>query len=80
MIRYTLWRLISAYETIIVIDAILSWVPRGQYGFVDSIRSALDAIVNPFVDLFRRFIPPMGGLDISPMVAILALSLLQRLL
>ena len=80
MIRYTLWRLISAYETIIVIDAILSWVTRGQYGFVDSIRSALDAVVNPFVDLFRRFIPPMGGLDISPMVAILALSLLQRLL
>ena len=31
------------------------------------------------LDLFRRFIPPMGGVDFSPVVAIIALQLVQKL-
>ena len=37
-------------------------------------------LVERYLGLFRRFIPPVMGVDFSPIVAILALSLIERLL
>lgn len=79
MLRYVLWRLLDAYQLIIVVWAIMSWIPMGN-STIESIRSVLDSLVEPYVNIFRRFIPPTGGIDFSPVVALLALSLLQRIL
>ena len=35
-------------------------------------------VVEPYLALFRRFIPPMSGIDFSPIVAIVVLRLVQR--
>lgn len=50
-----------------------------QGGLLQDIAAALDSVCGPWLGLFRRFIPPMGGIDFSPVVAIIALQLVQRL-
>jgi YggT family protein len=63
----------------IVASAILSWLVafnvinlRNQ--FVYTVVRTLEAVTNPVLAPFRRFIPPLGGVDISPIVAILVLQ------
>lgn len=73
-------RLFDIYGWLIVIWCILSWVPRTGSGFFEDLRAAISTLVEPFVGLFRRLIPPVMGVDFSPVVAILALSLVERLL
>ena len=48
-----------------------------QGGLLQDIAAVLDSVCGPWLNLFRRFIPPMGGIDFSPVVAIIAL--VQRL-
>ena len=79
-IAVLLQRLIDIYGWVIVIWCILSWVPRTGSGFFEDLRAAIATLVEPFIGLFRRFIPPVMGVDFSPVVAILALSLIERLL
>lgn len=79
-IAVLLQRLIDIYGWVIVIWCILSWVPRTGLGLFEDIRGALGMLVEPYLGLFRRFIPPVMGVDFSPIVAILALSLIERLL
>ena len=78
-----LLRLISAYELLIVADAILSWVPSSAGSWVYDVRRALATLTDPFVGIFRNLIPSVGGsgmrVDFSPLVAIVALQLLRRL-
>lgn len=50
-----------------------------QGGLLRDIAAVLDSVCSPWLNLFRRFIPPMGGIDFSPVVAIIALQLVQRL-
>ena len=81
-LMFVLYRLIDFYELLILAECILSWFPVG--GIVGDIYQALQRIVDPFVDIFRRLIPSVGGsgmrLDFSPMIAIIALDLLKRLI
>lgn len=71
-------RLFNIYEVLIVVWCLMSWIPmRG--GLLDDIRGAIGILVEPYLGLFRRFIPPLGGVDFSPVVAILALGIIERL-
>jgi YggT family protein len=57
--------------------AILSWVdPRGQWG----ISRILADVTEPLIAPIRRIIPPIGMIDISFIVAILLIQVLERLL
>lgn len=73
-------RLFDIYGWLIVIWCILSWVPRTGSGFFDDLCAAISTLVEPFIGIFRRFIPPVLGVDFSPVVAILVLSIIERLL
>lgn len=66
------------YGTLIVIYIVMSWFPIR--GVVGDIYRALGAIVEPYLNIFRRFIPPIGAIDIAPMVAYLVLMLIGNLL
>jgi YggT family protein len=67
------------YLVLIFIRVLLSWVPRMPYNRV--LRGAVTFVeetTDPYLNLFRRFIPPIGGrLDISPIVAIIVLSVVS---
>ena len=53
----------------------MSWVPSiKESGFGQMISK----ITDPYLDIFRRFIPPIGMIDISPIVAIFTLSLASQ--
>ena len=61
---------------IILIQIVISWIaPNSYHPIVTLIRQLGDPIMAPF----RRLIPPVGGLDFSPMIAILVIHILQIL-
>lgn len=54
-----------------------SWVPQlSQYRFMHFIAYYTD----PYLNLFRRIIPPLGMFDLSPIVAFLCLNFAQNIL
>ena len=66
--------LIVVYFVLILIRILLSWLPRVPYNrFLDMAITFVQDVTNPYLNLFRRFIPPVrlggGGLDLSPIVA-----------
>ena len=73
-------RLIDFYKIVIIVWCILSWIPMRTEGVMADVARAIDSLVSPYINLFRRFIPPFGGLDFSPILAIVVLELLQRLI
>ena len=60
---------------IVIITAIMSWV--NPYA---PLAPVLNALARPFLAPFQRFIPPLGGVDLSPIVLIIVLQLLLSLL
>ena len=67
------------YFILIIIRIFLSWLPNIDWFSQPfaGIRSATD----PLLNLFRGIIPPIGGvLDISPVIAIILLQIVQGLL
>ena len=63
----------------IIIAAVLSWlvafdVINLRNRFVYNVSRFLDAVTRPVLAPFQRFIPPLGGVDISPVVAIIVLQ------
>lgn len=65
------------YEYAILAYILLSWFPKFRENFIGDF---LKTICEPFLSLFRKIIPPIGVLDISPIVAFFVLGLLQRLI
>lgn len=76
---YILARLIYVYILVIVVWAMLSWFGT-RNKFVRDLRKFLGVIVEPYVGLFKKIIPPAGMMDFSPFVAILVLYALSWLL
>ncbi|MGX7419474.1 YggT family protein [Carnobacterium gallinarum] len=72
---YVIARLINAYQGIMVVYILLSWLP-GAYD--SKFGQLLSKICEPYLSIFRRFIPPLGGIDFSPIIAFFALNLIQR--
>ncbi|MBU8907094.1 YggT family protein [Desertibacillus haloalkaliphilus] len=63
--------LLQLYSYMIIAYILMSWFPNARES---SIGQFLGSIVEPYLAPFRKFIPPLGMIDISPIVAILALS------
>lgn len=69
--------LINIFLFAVIARAVLSWVSPGAYNPATSI---LYSLTNPLLNACRRIIPDLGGLDLSPLIAILALQLAKMLL
>lgn len=65
-----LTQLISIYSWALIIYILLSWFPNARES---AIGQFLARICEPYLDPFRKIIPPIGMIDISPIVAILVL-------
>ena len=75
-------RIIDVYFYILIINIILSWliafnVLNTYNRFVSMILYATQRLTNPLLNPIRRFLPNLGGLDISPIVLILLLFFIQ---
>jgi len=66
------------YSALIFAYVILSWI-RLPYA-LNWLQRFLYDVCEPYIRIFRRLLPPVGALDLSPLVAILALYLLRLLI
>jgi uncharacterized protein YggT (Ycf19 family) len=76
--------LFTVYIILIFVNILISWIPRMPYN--RALRAVLDFVTeatNPYLGLFRRFLPPIGGggfaLDLSPVIGIFVLLIAQAL-
>ncbi len=76
---------LNLYVWVIIASAIFSWLyafnvvnPRNQ--FVAMIGEMLYKLTEPALRPIRRFLPNLGGLDISPVILILLVFLVQRII
>lgn len=80
-LRTILLSVCDIYVGIILIYILMSWIPNHHNGWIGDIYRALGRICDPYLNLFRRIIPPIGGmLDISPILAIIVVQLVGRLI
>lgn len=79
LILFQIYRVISfaltIYSVLLVIYILMSWVPASRETKFGRI---LEKIAEPYLGFFRNFIPPLGMIDISPIVALFALQLIGR--
>ena len=79
-LKYLLVSLADAYSTIIFIYVLMSWIPTSS-GIIGDIYRVLGKVCDPYLNLFRRLIPPIGGMvDVTPIVALLVLQFGVRLI
>ena len=69
---------LSIYTLVLLVRVLLSWFPNLDWG--NPVLSTVSAMTDPYLNAFRGLIPPLGGLDLSAILAFLALQLLQSLL
>jgi YggT family protein len=76
--------LITIYTWLIVAQALLSWFPMSPGTVLYSINSAIRGLTEPYLSLFRRFLPTprVGtvGIDLSAIVGLLVLIVVMQLL
>ena len=73
----------NLYNYVVVGAAVLSWliafnVVNIRNDFVRSIWNLLDALTTPLLRPIRNFLPNMGGIDISPVILLLLIILIQH--
>jgi len=66
---------IQIYSGLLIIRILLTWFPTVDW--YKQPFAALSQITDPYLNLFRAIIPPLGGMDFSPILAFLALNFLQ---
>ncbi len=70
-------KLFELYFLMIILRCFLSFFPKVDF-YKQPMRFIAD-VTDPYLEIFRRFIPPLNGLDFSPIVAVIALQIIQIL-
>ena len=69
--------LFNFYEYSMLAYILTSWFPQIKNNFIVEF---LEAICEPYLKIFRKIIPPFGMLDISPIAALVVLSVIENLI
>lgn len=76
--------LVRVYYWILIIRVLSSWLPAPSNPTVRSLYRFLYSITEPYLGMFRRFLPSVGrggmGFDFSPILAVVVLYLVETLL
>ena len=66
---------------LIIVRAVLTWIPEFNWRY-PQITKPIERITEPVMKPFRKLIPPRstGGIDLSPVLAIIALQILMRMI
>jgi len=77
--------LIVVYFVLIFLRILMSWLPTLPYSrWLDIVLGFVKDVTDPYLNVFRRFVPTLriggGGLDLSPMIAIVVLFLVGGLI
>ena len=82
---FLIFALIDMIVFVVIVNAVLSWliafdVLNIRNPTVNRILQVLDAVTAPLLAPIRRFMPNLGGIDISPIILILLLQALRILI
>ena len=66
---------LSIYSILLLVRVLLTWFPSIDWN--NGFLSALCSIKDPYLNIFRGVIPPIGGFDISSILAFLLLNFLK---
>lgn len=66
------------YFILVVIRVLLTWFPTVNWAAPPF--SILSQLTDPYLNLFRSLLPPLGGMDFSPMLALFALQIVAGIL
>ncbi|MEH2116117.1 YggT family protein [Nostoc sp. C052] len=69
----TLASFIQIYTVLLIIRVLLTWFPT--INWYNQPFATLSQITDPYLNLFRSIIPPLGGIDFSAMLAIILLQI-----
>jgi YggT family protein len=77
--------LLTIYIVLIFIRILMSWFTRIPYNrYLDAVLKFVSEVTDPYLNLFRRIIPTVrigpGALDLSPIVAVLVLSIVGSII
>jgi YggT family protein len=78
LLTNSIYYFLQIYIILLIVRILLTWFPTVNW--MNQLASVLSPITDPYLDVFRSFIPPIGGtLDISPILAIFLLQILAGL-
>lgn len=77
-IAKVLSQFLTFYLILLFIRVLLSWFPN--INWYNPPFSFISQVTDPYLNLFRSVIPPLGGIDFSPMLGFFALSIASQLL
>ncbi|MFN5836858.1 MAG: YggT family protein [Pseudanabaena sp.] len=72
----TVGKFLQIYSILLIIRILLTWFPNVDW--YKQPFATLSQVTDPYLNLFRSIIPPLGGMDFSPILAFLALNLMQN--
>jgi uncharacterized protein YggT (Ycf19 family) len=70
---------ITVYILLILAYIITSWIRLPYSPWLNRIQRFLYDVCEPYLRIFRRVVPPIGPLDLSPMIAVIVLLLVRSL-
>ena len=71
---------ILVYILLLFAYILTSWIRLPYRPWLNRVQRFLYDVCDPYLRIFRRFLPPLGPLDLSPMVGVIVLVILQRIL
>jgi YggT family protein len=71
---------ISVYILLIFAYILSSWIRMPYSPWLNRIQRFLYDVCEPYLRIFRRILPPLGPLDLSPIIAIFSLFLIDRVI
>ena len=71
---------ITVYILLILVYVLSSWIRLPYSPWLNRIQRFLYDVCEPYLRLFRRVLPPLGPIDLSPIVAIIVLYVIRSLL
>jgi YggT family protein len=78
VIAHTIHLLFLCYTILLFIRVIGSWFPSWRH---HSFMRFVAHYTDPYLGLFRKFIPPIGGVfDLSPLIAFIVLQILEKII
>jgi YggT family protein len=67
---------LNIYFVLLIIRILLSWFPNVDW--MSQPFATLSQLTDPYLNLFRSLIPPLGGIDFSPILAFLVLQIVSQ--
>ena len=78
-LKYLIISIADVYSMVLFVYVMMSWLPTDR-GILADINNVLAKLCDPYLNLFRKLIPPLGGIvDVTPIIALLVLQLGVRL-